>query len=110
MYNAKLGGHSGIRVFRPYLCCRLTRSREGGTFMNRFLCYSGGLLLGAAVGVGLVVLFAPQSGTDTRQMIRDRIDEILAEGRLAADTRRGELTAQLEYLKKPVSPNQATAS
>lgn len=77
--------------------------------MNRFLCYSGGLLLGAAVGIGLVVLFAPQSGADTRQMIRDRIDEILAEGRMAAETRREELIAQFEHLKGPAGPNQPAA-
>jgi gas vesicle protein len=69
--------------------------------MNRLLCYSGGLLLGAAVGVGLVVLFAPQSGADTRQMIRDRVNEILQEGRMAAEARREELMAQFEVLRQP---------
>ena len=78
--------------------------------MNRFLYYSGGLLLGAAVGVGLVMLFAPQSGADARQMIRDRIDEILAAGRMAAETRREELTAQFEHLKGPAGPNHPAAS
>ncbi len=60
----------------------------------------GGLLLGALVGVSLVLLFAPRSGPETRRMIRERIQEILDEGRQAAETRRLELTAQFEALKR----------
>jgi gas vesicle protein len=62
-----------------------------------------GVLLGAAAAGGLVLLFTPQSGEDTRQMIQERIDAILAEGRQAAETRRLELQTQFETLKQPVS-------
>jgi len=62
-----------------------------------------GFLLGFAVGVGAVLVFAPQSGPDTRGQIRQRIDQILSEGRQAAETRRLELGAQFEALKQPRS-------
>jgi gas vesicle protein len=32
-------------------------------------------LVGAAVGAGVALLFAPQSGKETREMIRDRANE-----------------------------------
>jgi len=47
-----------------------------------------GLVLGTAVGVTLGILYAPHSGTETRAMLRGRIDdardkaeEIIAEAR-----------------------------
>lgn len=60
-----------------------------------------GLLLGAVVGVSLVLLFAPRSGSDTRRLIQERVQEILEEGRQAAERRRQELVVQLEALKQP---------
>ena len=69
--------------------------------MNRVLSIATGLLLGAAFGAILVLLFAPRSGADTQQLIRDRIEEVVAEGQRAAETRRLELTERLEMLKQP---------
>lgn len=69
--------------------------------MDKALNFGAGLMLGAFVGVGLVVLFAPQSGADTRQAIQDRIQGIVTEGKDAYDTRRLELTTQFEDLKRP---------
>ena len=60
-----------------------------------------GLLLGAVVAAGLVLLFAPQSGAETRRRIQECIEDILAEGRQAAETRRLELTSQFDALKQP---------
>jgi gas vesicle protein len=71
--------------------------------MGRVLRIFGGVLLGAAVAGGLILLFTPQSGEDTRLLIQDRIEAILAEGRQAAETRRSELQTQFETLKQPVS-------
>lgn len=62
-----------------------------------------GFLLGLAMGVGAVLLFAPQSGPETQGQMRQRIDQILSEGRQAAETRRLELGAQFEALKQPRS-------
>jgi gas vesicle protein len=67
----------------------------------RFLRIVSGLVLGAALGVGLVLLFAPRSGTETRQMIQERVQDVMAEGQQAAEARRLELTAQFEALKQP---------
>jgi gas vesicle protein len=69
--------------------------------MDRVVRMMAGLLLGAAVAAGLVLLFAPRSGAEMRQQIQERIQDILAEGREAADSRRLELTAQFENLKQP---------
>lgn len=69
--------------------------------MNRMLTFGGGLLLGAMVGAGLVLLLAPQSGVETRQLIQERIQDILEEGRVAAEVRRQELQARFEDLKRP---------
>ncbi|MGD9047684.1 MAG: YtxH domain-containing protein [Anaerolineae bacterium] len=71
--------------------------------MNRVVRVMAGMLLGAALAAGLVLLFAPQSGAEVRQKIKDRVDDILAEGRQAAEERRLELTAQFESLKQPIS-------
>ena len=70
--------------------------------MGRVFRILAGVLLGAAVTGGLVLLFTPQSGEDTRRMIEERIEAILAEGREAAETRRLELQSQFETLKQPV--------
>jgi gas vesicle protein len=59
-----------------------------------------GLLFGAVVGAALVVLLAPRSGAETRRLIQERVDAVLAEGRRAADERRVELAAQFEALKE----------
>jgi gas vesicle protein len=71
--------------------------------MGRVLRVIAGMLLGAALGAGLVLLFAPQSGDEVRRKIQERIQDILAEGHQAAEERRLELTAQFESLKQPVS-------
>jgi gas vesicle protein len=68
------------------------------------LRFVSGMLAGALVGAGLVMLFAPQGGAATRQMIQDRVQSIVEEGRQAAETRRLELTAQFEALKQPNPP------
>jgi gas vesicle protein len=62
-----------------------------------------GMVLGATLAAGLVLLFTPQSGADMQRMIKERIEAILAEGRQAAETRRLELQTQFETLKEPSS-------
>jgi gas vesicle protein len=69
--------------------------------MSRALRTTAGVLMGMLVGAGLVLLFAPRSGTATRRLIQERIQAIQAEGRQAAEERRLELKTQFESLKQP---------
>ena len=55
----------------------------GGPNLNRGLCIAGGLLLGVAVGAGIVILLTPKSGAETRQAIQDRVSEVIETGRQA---------------------------
>jgi len=72
--------------------------------MTKFLDWLGGFLLGAVIGAGMVLLFLPRSGAETRQMLRGRVNAVLDEGRQAADARRHELTTRFEALKQTNSP------
>lgn len=38
--------------------------------------FLGGLILGAAAGAALALLYAPQTGEDTRRQIKVKIDEL----------------------------------
>ena len=40
--------------------------------------FAAGLLIGALLGAGVALLFAPQSGEDTRRMLRKRAKKIAA--------------------------------
>ena len=40
--------------------------------------FAAGLLIGALIGAGVALLFAPQSGADTRRQIRKRSKKIAA--------------------------------
>jgi len=69
--------------------------------MNKLLDWAGGFLLGAVISAGLVLLFLPRSGAETRRLIQGRVNAVLEEGRQAAEARRHELTARFEALKQP---------
>ena len=62
----------------------------------RFLA---GFMIGMLIGVVAVLLTTPQSGSDLQQGVRSRFEDILAEGRKAAELRRAELEARLAELK-----------
>lgn len=71
--------------------------------MDRMSRMMAGLLFGALIGAGVVLLFAPKSGAEVRQQILAWVQNVLAEGRQAAEVRRLELTTQFESLKQPRS-------
>jgi gas vesicle protein len=71
--------------------------------MRRMFSFLAGALCGAIVGAVAALLLAPASGLELRQGIRSRMDDLVAEGRQAAEDRRAELQAQLAALKRPVS-------
>jgi gas vesicle protein len=41
--------------------------------------FAAGLILGALIGAGIALLFAPQSGAETRRIIRKRAKSIAAD-------------------------------
>lgn len=65
---------------------------------NRILSFGLGLLSGGIVGAALVILLTPQSGSDLRQTIASKYDQILESGREAIAERRQAL--QAEYKAK----------
>ena len=65
----------------------------------RVINFVAGFLVGAAIGAIMVLLTAPQSGSDLQIEVRSRFERILAEGRKAAAARRAELEERLASLK-----------
>ena len=68
--------------------------------MTKILKIFAGLALGALVGVGLALLFAPESGVELRQRIQEWLEEAQAAGQQAATQKRLELTAQLQEMRQ----------
>jgi gas vesicle protein len=81
--------------------------------------FFAGFLIGALVGAAVTFLFAPQSGEETRMLIRDkgielkdradglsgearvRVKEAVGEGKTAAAKKKEELLSQLEGGESP---------
>jgi gas vesicle protein len=64
--------------------------------LRQLLNFFGGLLGGFAVGAAVVMLLAPNSGTETRQLISAKYREIVDAGQRAADERRRMLRQEYE--------------
>ena len=67
--------------------------------MNRILAFAAGALCGALVGAVVALLLTPLSGAELQEQARTRFDQIVEEGRKAADQRRAELERQLHQLQ-----------
>ena len=61
---------------------------------NRILSFGLGLLSGSLVGTALVILLTPLSGSEVRQTIVGKANEILDSGREAIAERRQALQAE----------------
>jgi len=72
--------------------------------MDDAIDFLGGLVLGAAIGGVISLLFAPQSGSDLQQKLRERANLVIEEGRRAAADRRAELEAQFAQSKQVIRP------
>ncbi len=68
--------------------------------MRKVLAFLFGFAAGALVAGSVVLLITPQSGEEVRSTLRARFDELMEEGRQAAETRRRELEAQLAAFKQ----------
>ena len=64
--------------------------------LSRILGFLVGLLSGAVVGAAVIILITPQSGTETRQRLVDKYNEILEAGKQAIADRRQELQDEYE--------------
>jgi len=68
--------------------------------MRKFFVFLVGFLLGIWTGGMLSLLFAPESGSELQHRIREGVEELVQEGKTAAETRRHELEEQLESFKQ----------
>lgn len=68
--------------------------------MKKVVSFALGLFFGAMVGVALVLLFAPQSGSELQQTIRGRVQAILEEARQAGVARRAEIEARFPIIQQ----------
>jgi gas vesicle protein len=71
--------------------------------MRRTISFFIGVIMGGLVGATVALLFAPDSGNELRDQIRDRAESLSKEVRNAAGTRRIELQERLETLRAPRS-------
>jgi gas vesicle protein len=69
--------------------------------MRRALSFFIGVTLGGLVGATISLLFAPSSGRELRAQIGDRAENLAAEVRQAANTKRIELQSRLDTLRAP---------
>lgn len=67
--------------------------------MKNIVALLGGFIIGALLGGGLAILFAPSSGEALRTDIKQRIQNVQDEVRMAAQERRAELERQLADLR-----------
>jgi len=58
-----------------------------------------GIMFGGMIGAVAGLVLAPYAGEETRERIRANVEEVINEGRLAAESRRSELESQLEQLR-----------
>lgn len=68
--------------------------------MRKILAFAAGAMCGAIVGAVAALLLAPLSGGEVRKQARQRLDEIVEEGKKAAAERRAELEKQLRELQR----------
>lgn len=69
--------------------------------MNRVISFLSGALMGGLVGVTLALLLTPASGEELRTKMQNQVNQIQAEIKSAAQSRREELEEQLANLRKP---------
>ena len=76
--------------------------------MKRMLGFVFGAIVGATIGAGIALLFAPESGDELRLQIRDRGEQFGNELKDAAAVRRAQLEDRLAMLRRPEAPAPAS--
>lgn len=69
--------------------------------MKGVMSFLSGAVMGGLVGATLAILFAPASGEELRNQLRERADHIQDEVKEAAASRRAELEQQLAVMRSP---------
>jgi len=69
--------------------------------MRRILSFFIGVILGGLAGGVIALLFAPESGPELRNRMRERAENLAGEIRQAAATKRIELQERLDTLRAP---------
>ena len=69
--------------------------------MKKLISFLSGALLGGLVGATFALLFAPSTGKELQEKILLNAQDLKNEIQLAAKSRRQELQAQLDKLRKP---------
>ncbi len=64
--------------------------------LNQVFGFVSGLLSGAIIGTAVVMLLAPQSGTETRKSIAGKMHEIVDAGKQAIADRRQQLRSEYQ--------------
>ena len=72
--------------------CNHNNSNNAGNFI-------GGALLGAAIGAGLALLFAPQSGVETRRQIKRKAEDMKEKGMDMYKEYEGKVRDEMEVVK-----------
>ena len=68
--------------------------------MSKLFGFLAGAMCGAIVGAVAVLLLTPESGGQLREQAKQRYNEMLAEGRKAAEQRRQEILNEFEAMKR----------
>ncbi len=68
--------------------------------MGKTLSFLAGLAAGLVTGGLLAILFAPMAGKTLQDQLKGGVNRLVEEGKAAAEARRLELEAELEYLKQ----------
>lgn len=67
--------------------------------MRKVANFLAGFFVGGLIGAAVGLLFAPYKGAELQEQIRHRVDELMAEGRKAAEARQAELEEQLRAFR-----------
>lgn len=78
--------------------------KEGKEFKKKTKRHTGKFLLGAVVGAGLGILFAPKAGSETRRELREKMSELLKKVKeIDIDEVKENITLKVEEIKQELS-------